>query len=222
MVDFTSEYLSQSDAGAVFPHVASLPRESLRQICSGKGDGCRRSRRHGGSVWRAASTAAIATFYETLVMMASGGLIAAAGFAMAPGTHQVGFTLPPWGHVELPPVRRRCPERIGNWLGLSDPRCAVCVRTISRACQCPSPAWDLRQCRDLPGRFWAKVCSWSSGGWVFLDEPACGRAHVRSRQMGFVDGCQSGTGRDRQCSVRPLPASWSRCSPGDWVSARVC
>ena len=32
-----------------------------------------------------ASTAAIATFYETLVMMASGGLIAAAGFAMAAG-----------------------------------------------------------------------------------------------------------------------------------------
>ena len=33
-----------------------------------------------------ASTAAIATFYETLVMMASGGLIAAAGFATATGS----------------------------------------------------------------------------------------------------------------------------------------
>ena len=40
-----------------------------------------------------ASTAAIATFYETLVMMAAGGLIAAAGFAMAPGSHQVGLTI---------------------------------------------------------------------------------------------------------------------------------
>ena len=33
-----------------------------------------------------ASTAAIATFYETLVMMAAGGLIAAAGFALAVGS----------------------------------------------------------------------------------------------------------------------------------------
>ena len=35
---------------------------------------------------RGPSTAAIATFYETLVMMASGGLIAAAGFALAAGS----------------------------------------------------------------------------------------------------------------------------------------
>jgi hypothetical protein len=52
-----------------------------------------------------ASTAAIATFYETLVMMAAGGLIAAAGFAAAAGSHPARFTLPAWGLVELPVYR---------------------------------------------------------------------------------------------------------------------
>ena len=64
-----------------------------------------------------ASTAAIATFYETLVMMAAGGLIAAAGFAMAAGpVGRTGrfdqFTLPVWGPVALPLYR------LGAWAGL--------------------------------------------------------------------------------------------------------
>ena len=65
-----------------------------------------------------ASTAAIATFYETLVMMASGGLIAAAGFATAAGSgrpgglHAIKFTLPLWGSVTLPLYR------LGAWGGL--------------------------------------------------------------------------------------------------------
>ena len=65
-----------------------------------------------------ASTAAIATFYETLVMMASGGLIAAAGFAMAAGpgraigSHAIKLTLPLWGPVSLPLYR------LAAWGGL--------------------------------------------------------------------------------------------------------
>ena len=49
-----------------------------------------------------ASTAAIATFYETLVMMAAGGLIAAAGFATAAGSDRVNLDLPVLGPVLLP------------------------------------------------------------------------------------------------------------------------
>ena len=60
-----------------------------------------------------AATAAIATFYETLVMMASGGLIAAAGFAIATGSgasaglETIHVTLPFWGPAAsaLPPWR---------------------------------------------------------------------------------------------------------------------
>ena len=52
-----------------------------------------------------ASTAAIATFYETLVMMAAGGLIAAAGFAPAAGSHPVEIALPGWGRSSFPLYR---------------------------------------------------------------------------------------------------------------------
>ena len=53
-----------------------------------------------------ASTAAIATFYETLVMMAAGGLIAAAGFALGGRVAMsVKFALPLLGPVELPVYR---------------------------------------------------------------------------------------------------------------------
>lgn len=51
------------------------------------------------------ATAAIATFYETLVMMASGGLVAAAGFGAATGSGQVSLDVPGWGPVDLPMYR---------------------------------------------------------------------------------------------------------------------
>src|SRR3954447_6361835 len=47
------------------------------------------------------ATAAIATFYETLVMMASGGLVAAVGFAAAGGSPPPAFGVPGWGPVRL-------------------------------------------------------------------------------------------------------------------------
>src|SRR5262249_11422210 len=50
-----------------------------------------------------ASTAAIATFYETLVMMAAGGLVAGAGFPPAVGAPRVEPTVPPPGPGSLPP-----------------------------------------------------------------------------------------------------------------------
>ena len=52
-----------------------------------------------------ASTAAIATFYETLVMMASGGLIAAAGFATAPVGSGNRVTRDPYHSAALGPGR---------------------------------------------------------------------------------------------------------------------
>jgi uncharacterized membrane protein YbhN (UPF0104 family) len=49
-----------------------------------------------------AATAAIATFYETLVMMAAGGLVAALGFAVAGPSPPVETSLPGWGKLALP------------------------------------------------------------------------------------------------------------------------
>jgi len=48
------------------------------------------------------ATAAIATFYETLVMMAAGGLVAALGFAVGGPSPSMTVTLPALGKLELP------------------------------------------------------------------------------------------------------------------------
>src|SRR5271166_4977865 len=48
------------------------------------------------------ATAAIATFYETLVMMAAGGLIAALGFALGGPSPSMTVTLPALGRIALP------------------------------------------------------------------------------------------------------------------------
>jgi hypothetical protein len=79
-----------------------------------------------------ASTAAIATFYETLVMMAAGGLIAAAGFATAVGSHRVAITVPVWGPVVFP-----------GWRGWP---------------ACPSPGSAPRRCRGSRLNSWSRAC----------------------------------------------------------------
>ena len=48
------------------------------------------------------ATAAIATFYETLVMMAAGGLIAALGFALGGPSPSMAVTLPALGRITMP------------------------------------------------------------------------------------------------------------------------
>ena len=48
------------------------------------------------------ATAAIATFYETLVMMAAGGLVAALGFALGGPSPSMTVTLPALGKLALP------------------------------------------------------------------------------------------------------------------------
>jgi hypothetical protein len=115
-----------------------------------------------------ASTAAIATFYETLVMMASGGLIAAAGFAMAPGTHQVGFTLPRWGHVELPLYVVAALSGLGiGWAFLILVVPSVFGR-LAGLVSLPIPGVGPEAMPRFTGPLLGEGLLWSSGGWVFL------------------------------------------------------
>ena len=65
-----------------------------------------------------ASTAAIATFYETLVMMAAGGLVAAAGFAVAAGPEPVEIRSTGLGHGSSFPSTEWPPWRV-SVLGLA-------------------------------------------------------------------------------------------------------
>ena len=115
-----------------------------------------------------ASTAAIATFYETLVMMASGGLIAAAGFAVAPGTHQVGFTIPRWGHVELPLYVLAAVSGLGiGWAFLILVIPAVFGR-LAGLVSLPIPGVGPEAMPCFSGALLGEGLLWSAGGWVFL------------------------------------------------------
>ncbi|MDR3620704.1 MAG: lysylphosphatidylglycerol synthase domain-containing protein [Paludisphaera borealis] len=63
------------------------------------------------------ATAAIATFYETLVMMASGGLIAAAGFAMGGPSPLATVNLPVLGATSIPVFQLASLGSLGLGLG---------------------------------------------------------------------------------------------------------
>ena len=80
-----------------------------------------------------ASTAAIATFYETLVMMAAGGLVAAAGFAGASGSNTIELTIWGWHRVELPIYRIGRARGVGSGPGALDSRGAARLRPRGRS-----------------------------------------------------------------------------------------
>jgi len=115
-----------------------------------------------------ASTAAIATFYETLVMMAAGGLIAAAGFAAAVGSHSVRFTVPFWGLVELPVYRAAACAGLG--LGLAF-LLLVVPRVFGRLAgfvSLPIPGVGPDALPRITGRLLGQGLLWSSAGWFLL------------------------------------------------------
>jgi uncharacterized membrane protein YbhN (UPF0104 family) len=115
-----------------------------------------------------ASTAAIATFYETLVMMAAGGLIAAAGFATAVGSHPVAFALPLVGFVELPLYR------FAAWVGLGLGLAFVLLTMppvfsrIAELISLPIPGVGPEAMPYLTARLLVQGLLWSSAGWVLL------------------------------------------------------
>jgi glycosyltransferase 2 family protein len=121
-----------------------------------------------------ASTAAIATFYETLVMMASGGLIAAAGFATLAwsgeprGLGVIDLMLPAWGLVSVPVYR------LGAWagLGLGVAFVAVTVpsvfRRLAQLAILPVPAVGREAMPRFSGWLMTRGLLWSSCGWLLL------------------------------------------------------
>jgi glycosyltransferase 2 family protein len=115
-----------------------------------------------------ASSAAIATFYETLVMMATGGLLAAAGFAAANGPDLVALSLPVWGPVALPlyPFAALLGLVLGGGflIVVAPPVFARLVELVSL----PFPNVGT----DLAPRYSARLLGsgmlWSSAGWALL------------------------------------------------------
>jgi glycosyltransferase 2 family protein len=121
-----------------------------------------------------ASTAAIATFYETLVMMASGGLIAAAGFAVADGSGRPAgvsatkLTLPLLGSLTVPLYR------LGAWGGLALGLAFVFLTVppvfgrLARLVSLPIPGVGPEVMPRFTSRLLAQGLLWSSCGWILL------------------------------------------------------
>jgi hypothetical protein len=115
-----------------------------------------------------ASTAAIATFYETLVMMCAGGTVAAIGFASGFRSESIAFALPGWGPVELPIYR------IGALTALALALTFLIVVLPPVFCRVaglvtlPIPGVDPDALPRITGRLLSQGLFWSSGGWILL------------------------------------------------------
>jgi hypothetical protein len=115
-----------------------------------------------------ASTAAIATFYETLVMMAAGGLVAAAGFAAAGDSGRVSFVLPGWGPVDLPMYRLAALSGLGLGLAFLVVVAPPVFARLAGLISLPIPGVGPEALPRLSGGLLARGLLWSSTGWVLL------------------------------------------------------
>ena len=137
-----------------------------------------------------ASTAAIATFYETLVMMAAGGMIAAAGFAMASGSGRVSVTVPGWGPLELPLYRLSALSGLGLGLAFVVVVSPPVFDRLAGLISLPIPGVGPDALPRLSGGLLERGLLWSSIGWILLGLSLL--AVVRS--MGPAGAGRSGRG----------------------------
>lgn len=110
-----------------------------------------------------AATAAFATLYETLVMMASGGLIAAVGFAMMPD-RSVTIALGRFGQVVVP-LWGVGAGAAALFLTLVQARV---FRRLSRLVSLPFPGVGLEALPGLTPRLLFEGLAWSAAGWILM------------------------------------------------------
>jgi glycosyltransferase 2 family protein len=115
-----------------------------------------------------ASTAAIATFYETLVMMCAGGLVAAVGFASGSPKDTVEFTLWHWGRVALPVYRIAALAGLGLALAFLFIVLPAVFGRVAGLFTLPIPGVGLDALPRITGRLLCQGLFWSSGGWILL------------------------------------------------------
>jgi hypothetical protein len=115
-----------------------------------------------------ASTAAIATFYETLVMMAAGGLVSAVGFGPAAGSHPIAIALPGWGRVALPVYRIAALSGLVLGLGFLLLVLPPVFRRLVRIISLPIPGVGPDASPRITGRLLGQGFFWCSGGWGLL------------------------------------------------------
>src|SRR5262249_43939437 len=111
------------------------------------------------------STAAIATFYETLVMMAAGGLIAAAGFATSAGSRPVTLAVPAWGAVILPVYRLAALSALAMGLAFLALVVPPVFGWLTGFFSMPIPGVGPIALPQLTARLLGQGLMWSSAAW---------------------------------------------------------
>ncbi len=120
--------------------------------------------RHGAR----ASTAAFATFYETLVMMAAGGVVAAVGFATAAGSQRSLLKLPGWGTVHLPFYTVVALAGLGLGLGFLVLVVPPVFGRLARLVSLPVPGVGPEALPRLTAGLLVRGLLWSAAGWILL------------------------------------------------------
>jgi uncharacterized membrane protein YbhN (UPF0104 family) len=115
-----------------------------------------------------ASTAAFATFYETLVMMAAGGLVAAAGFLAATGSKRVDLQLPIWGDVQLSWYVLVALAGLGLGLGFLILVLPPVFGRLARLVSLPIPGVGPEALPRLTAVLLVGGVLWSVAGWILL------------------------------------------------------
>jgi len=115
-----------------------------------------------------ASTAAFATFYETLVMMSAGGIVAAIGFATATGSEPAPLKLPGWGPLHLSFYKLVALAGLGLGLGFLIVVLPVVFGRLARLVSLPIPGVGPEALPRLTAGLLVRGLSWSAAGWILL------------------------------------------------------
>jgi hypothetical protein len=115
-----------------------------------------------------ASTAAIATFYETLVMMCAGGLVAAIGFAGASRSETLPLAIGGWGPVELPIYRIGAISGLGLALAFLIVVLPPVFGRATRLVTLPIPGVSSDAFPRITARLLGQGIFWSTGGWILF------------------------------------------------------
>jgi uncharacterized membrane protein YbhN (UPF0104 family) len=115
-----------------------------------------------------AATSAIATFYETLVMMACGGLLAALGFALAGASPRFELPLPRRGTLDLELYQLAALLGLGMGLGFLVLVLPPVFRRLGTVTSLPFGKLASEAMPRISGGLLLEGLLWSSASWILL------------------------------------------------------
>jgi hypothetical protein len=114
------------------------------------------------------ATAALATLYETLVMMASGGLVASLGFLLASDSRPLQLTVPAWGKLEMNLYHLAGLASLTLGLAFLIVVLPPVFRRLSLFFTLPFPSVGPEALPRVSAALLARGLLWSAGGWMLL------------------------------------------------------